>query len=194
MVGRKRSKPKSDRRCTKKKKTPIVGFVVLAVIFAWAALTNVAEAQLGKIYLNIPGIPGGSTDAGYVGWINLTQFSQTLGEGATAKIGVCRCYAVKPLDKASPALWSAVVTRQHFDKVEVDIVTAPDGSPLKLFTQKMDEVIISSIEFGEADGQPTETLTLLPGRVKINYCWRDPGSGSVLCNQGVVVCTTAPPK
>lgn len=138
----------------------------MTCMVAVVAGSGTAEAQVNT-YLLVVGVPGESTDALHAGWIDLQRFSQTL-EPSKKDIGSCQSYAVKRLDAASPALWSAAASGTVFLEMQVDIVRA-GGEQQKFFEQKMTNVRVGRVTFAEIDGLPSETVLLLPQTVTIRY-------------------------
>jgi type VI protein secretion system component Hcp len=141
-----------------------LGLVALALILS-AARATPAFADVNA-FLLVPGVPGGSTDARHVGWIDVLSVRQTLTP--TKKGSACQVEIVKPLDIAGPRLWLAAVTGQTFAEVRIEVVKAA-ADPFKVYEIRLANAIVSSISTAAGPGDvlreslvweaPSATLT-----------------------------------
>ena len=76
------------------------------VLAAGMAIGASQQALAGNIFLNIPGIPGESTDDKHKDQIEIESFSQSVDKG-----GDCSLYFTKRVDKATPLLAEAASGR-----------------------------------------------------------------------------------
>ena len=83
-------------------------------------------------YLKIEGIPGEALDANHKDWIELTDFhygvmqsvSDTASSAGGATVGGASCpdlFIAKLLDKASPKLFEACASGQHFKSMVIKV-------------------------------------------------------------------------
>lgn len=141
-------------------------------------------------YLKIEGVPGEALDANHKDWIELTDFhygvsqsvSSTASSAGGATAGGASCpdvHLAKYLDRASPKLFEACASGQHFKSMVIHISRA-GGDQQKYMEIKLEEVIISSLNAHRGDDFPTEDITLNYGRIGIQYTQqrRSDGKGS----------------
>ena len=94
----------------------------LPCLLVLAALTAASAAFADQVFVQIPSIPGNSTDPGHPAWIDAYAVDSkvafpTGGGRASFDDGAF----LKGADVASPLLNRAVATGQIFSKVEVDV-------------------------------------------------------------------------
>lgn len=132
-------------------------------------------------YLKIDNISGEALDANHKDWIEILDFrymleqpiSSTASSSGGATAGGAKCvdlYINKYIDKASPKIFEACASGQHFKNMVIDINRA-GGSQQRYLQIKLEEVIISSVtgngtHFGDI---PTESIMLNYGRISFNY-------------------------
>ncbi len=153
---------------------------MVALLFTSFTLPAVHEASAQvDTYMYIDGVPGEATAKGYENWIVLNSFGHTLTPGRRG--AHCEGVALKPLDKASPALWSAVASGTVYPEVKVAIVKTGE-SAFEFFEARLMNASLSSIKFG-GDGTPQEVVVLVPQSLVITYTPETPkGSGTPTTN------------
>ena len=173
MIIEKYGSPNNDNYNSKTRKSSFIGFLALTLIFSVAAaVTNAAAADV-KIYLRIAGVEGKSVDADHRNWIDVAEYGLTI-ELTKKESRSCQVHVVKYFDPASPALWAAVTSAKVFTEVKVDMVRGVEPQ-VKLVEQTMTNERVSRVEFGQmVNGQPAETITLLPEKVTVRYFVMNP--------------------
>jgi type VI protein secretion system component Hcp len=143
--------------------------VFLSIAAALATLaaggTTTAHAQV-ETFLLVSDVQGESMNVRHVGWIDLVSFGQTLEPNKRVG-GLCEGYAIKRLDSASPALWAGATSGTVFAEMKVEMERG--SPPVMFFEQQMLNVRVARVVFGEKEGVPTETITLLPQSVTMSY-------------------------
>jgi type VI protein secretion system component Hcp len=133
--------------------------LALLVVIAIAMAPTVSSAT-EQVFMQVPGIPGSSTVAGHVGWIEVKSFGGSAAapsSGTTAQ--PCQMTVQKPLDIASPHLWFATVTGKVFTTIDIQVV-APTATPYVLYDILLANAEITSIADSGSNALPLETLTL----------------------------------
>lgn len=139
----------------------IPGFVVL--------LATAAMPSRAATFLFIEGVPGESTDKDHRDWIDLVNFGQTLEPAKRRHSTVCEGIALKELDAASPALWSAVASKTVFPEMVLEITAESGESRITVLRQTMLNVRVSRVRFGERDQVPIEHVALAPEEISVLY-------------------------
>lgn len=162
-------------------------FAVASALAVAFLLTATVVSAATQTFMLVPGIPGGSNNAGHAQWIDVLSVSQTWA--TSRKRTSCDVQIVKPLDIAGPKLWLAAVTGQIFPEVRIDAVTSGE-SPFTFYEIRLTNAIVSSIVTAAANGGSfNENLTLTAtGATLTFYPQRPDGSlgtpvtASVPCN------------
>lgn len=141
-------------------------------------------------FLKIDGIPGESTDDKHKDWIEITSFSHSLEQpasatassagGATAeRVNHSTFNFTHLLDKASPKLYEACCTGKHIKEVTLELCRA-GGDKMKYMEIKMEQVIVSSVAPSGAAGQdfPSEAVRLSYGKIKWTYTQQKRADGA----------------
>lgn len=163
----------NDGRDTKTGQTLFMGLLVVALIVSLAAAITDAAAADMKIYLRVAGVEGKSMDADHKNWIDVAEFGLMI-ELSKKESRSCQVHVVKYFDPASPALWAAVTSAKVFTEVKVDMVRGVEPR-VKLVEQTLTNVRVGRVEFGQmVNGQPAETITLLPEKVNVRYFVMNP--------------------
>src|ERR1700676_197960 len=101
----------------------ISGLVLLLVLIAIARVPTSASAASEQIVMLVPNIPGSSTLAGHIGWIDVFSFAGSAVAPTSVSTGqACQMVVQKPLDIASPHLWVATVTGQTFATIRIQLI------------------------------------------------------------------------
>jgi type VI secretion system secreted protein Hcp len=129
-------------------------------------------------YLKIDGIDGESRDRNHKGEIDVLAFSwgikqavsQTGGGGGAGKAQISDFQIVKSLDIASPQLFAAVCTGQHFDGAVFTIENeGRTGRAQGFYKLTFMEVLISSVSPSGGNGEPTEQVSLNFQKAEIEF-------------------------
>ena len=140
----------------------ITGLLVLASGFLLAAKPATAA---GYLFLKLPGITGTSTVPGHVGDIPALSFSA----GVSAKKGAgANCSDVsimKVVDSTSPALFGLVLAGIDFPTGATltfaqDPPGPPGPSPVDVYTIRMTNASITSVQDSGSSEIPTESVSL----------------------------------
>jgi type VI secretion system secreted protein Hcp len=131
-------------------------------------------------FLKIEGVDGESTDDKHKKEIELESFSWgetnsgTAGHGAGAgagKVAPQDFHIVKRVDKASPKLFIACATGEHFKKAV--LVARKAGKEQQEYLKlTFEELIVSSYQLGGSAGSdvvPTEQVSLNFGKLEVSY-------------------------
>ncbi len=103
----------------------------LVALFSLSLLIAPAGWAAQKIFVNVSGIPGESTDANYKDWIDASLYSDGVffvgsftgqGGGQAGRSEFDPIRIVKSLDKASPKLRQAAAAGKHINNVTIDII------------------------------------------------------------------------
>jgi type VI secretion system secreted protein Hcp len=137
--------------------------IVLATLLAAAPASTVGS------WLQLPGIPGESTDDKHKNWIAIesmsfgpTNTTGTSSGGGAGKVSIHDLHITKATDKSSPLLMQAAATGKPFATAEIDV-----GSTRYILKQ----VLVSSVQQGGHGGGtgPTESVTLNYESMQIIY-------------------------
>lgn len=141
-------------------------------------------------FLKIDGIPGESSDDRHKDWIEITSFSHSLEQpasatassagGATAeRVNHAPFVFTHLLDKASPKLYEACCTGKHIKEVTLELCRA-GGDKMKYMEIKMEQVIVSSVAPSGSAGDdfPKETVALSYGKIKWTYTQQKRADGA----------------
>jgi type VI secretion system secreted protein Hcp len=139
-------------------------------------------------FLDIPDIPGESTDDKFKGKIDLISWSwgeansgtaQSGGGGGSGKVSAQDFHFVKKMDKSSPLIAQSCATGKHFAKGQL-ICRKAGGNQLVYFTTDFTEFLISSYQVGASSGSeevPTEQVSLNFSKVLWAYTIQDEKGG-----------------
>ena len=154
---------------------------LLAAALAATAVASAPAMAAVDIYLKLGDINGESTDNQHKAWIDIFSYSGgvspgsvAVGNGAARAVAATNCapLTVKKLfDRASPTLFTAAVTGQHFSKAQFDFVHA-DAARDVFIKFELNDVVVSATSQSAAAGEggaATENLSLNFGGVKITY-------------------------
>ena len=130
-------------------------------------------------FLKIDGVPGESRDVKHKGEIDLESFSwgesstgSPIGAGGGAgagKVHVEDLHVVMKMNKASPLLFLACATGQHFKQA---ILTARKAgkAQVEFLVFKFSDLLVSSYQTGgSADFEPTDHVSFNFSRIEVEY-------------------------
>lgn len=132
-------------------------------------------------FLQIAGLQGESTRAGFEGQTQLEGFSwgasnsHSMGSSGPgggvgkAKLDLFNC--TKATDLTSPPLFQACCSGKHFPTAKVTLRKAGGESSVNYLVYEFEKVFVSSIRWSDGGGEspPTETVELSFGKVTITY-------------------------
>lgn len=132
-------------------------------------------------FLQIDGLTGESTRAGFKGQTHLASFtwgaSNTTSMGSSgpgggvgkARLDTFDC--TKATDLTSPVLFQACCSGKHFRKATVTLLKAGGEAPVKYLTYEFETVFVSEIGWNgqSEESLPTESVKLSFGKVTITY-------------------------
>ncbi|HKF55840.1 MAG TPA: type VI secretion system tube protein Hcp [Blastocatellia bacterium] len=140
-------------------------------------------------FMKISTVQGESTDDQHKDWIELLSFSlgvnqpnsvvSSAGSLAAERADFHPFSVTKVLDKASPKLWTACASGEHFNEVKIEICRA-GGDKVKYMEYKMTDVLTTSVRKGAAktsDTLPVEEVTFSYGKIELNYTETDKATG-----------------
>jgi type VI secretion system secreted protein Hcp len=161
------------------------------------------------LQINSPSVPGESTQASFVGWIEIYSFSfgatnpTTVSSGqagmSAGKVSISSFNIMKNADVSSPKLFAAITTGQHYGGAVVNLLKATGTSGVQqiFWTYTFTDVMVESIQWSGSSGGsdvPTESVSLAFGKVQIDYFMQDTSTGS-MTNSGTAswnITTTSP--
>ena len=141
----------------------------VSVLLAGLLCLSVATAASAeeKFYVQVPGIPGASTDVGYTGWIEVLSFSLGFTQKACTSLSV-----MKVVDKTSPKLTLSAVLATVFPTVTL-AQSSPSGGTENYQEYKVvlfDAIVTSAQQSGSSGGGGiSESLSFQPTRVEVTY-------------------------
>ncbi len=94
------------------------------------------------------------------------------GGAGTAKADVQDMHVSKKSDKASPILFGKLCSGKHFDRVTLTCYKAGgDEKPVEYWKILMEEVFVTSVQWGGSDGgeMVNESLSLNFAKVQVTY-------------------------
>jgi type VI protein secretion system component Hcp len=120
-------------------------------------------------YMHIEGIPGESVVVGHENDIPLNSYSQSFGTKNCSRV-----VAVKPIDRASPALISYAASNTPLPSVVISIGKSATGAGRAryagdFFTATLQSVLIERVEVGDDSGLFVERVVLKPTSIRIEY-------------------------
>jgi type VI secretion system secreted protein Hcp len=133
-------------------------------------------------FLQIAGLKGESTRAGFEGQTELKTFSwgasnsSSMGSSGPgggvgkAKLDSFKC--TKATDLTSPPLFQACCSGKHFPRAKVTLIKSGGDSTVPYLVYEFEKVFVSDIQWEGEDGKvklPTETVELSFGKVTITY-------------------------
>ena len=134
-------------------------------------------------YLDIAEVPGEATAKGFEKKIEIFSFSWgasnpvTLGPGtggaASGRVSISSFNVMKKTDVASPKLFKACCTGDHYDLMTVTLrKQTGTGGQDNFLIYKFNEVYVESIQWSGStggDATPTESVSFAFGKVTVEY-------------------------
>lgn len=121
----------------------------------------------GTTFLKLDGVKGEAADRTHKDDISISSFSIGVSGGAASrsgagagKVAFSSFTITKRIDKASPSLFKAAATGQHFKQATVFFAKSKRGKATDYLEYKMSNVLISSIQDGtSSNDKPTEQVS-----------------------------------
>jgi type VI secretion system Hcp family effector len=158
------------------------GLVLLLVLIAIARVPTAASAASAgeQIVMLVPNIPGSSTLAGHIGWIDVLSFAGSAVAPTSVSTGQpCQMVVQKPLDIASPHLWVATVTGQLFATIRIQLIeSSTTGIPFLLYDIQLENAQFTSIGDSGSNALPLESVTFKATRVILTFNKQNPNGTS----------------
>jgi type VI secretion system secreted protein Hcp len=132
----------------------------------------------GRTFLKLDGIKGESIDKTHKGEIDIESFSlstggshgATGGGGGAGKVSIQSFTITKHVDKASPLLFKAASTGQHFKQVVLAFARKAGGKEHDYLQFKFSNVLVSAIQDGNSQKQiPQEQVTFAYEKVNETF-------------------------
>ncbi len=133
------------------------------------------------IYLNYEGVKGNVTAEGYKDHIAVLSINFGVSRSISMEAGnmsnrestrpsVSPVTITKVADNSVTALFKESVTGSAGKKVKIIFVRTGGDKVQEYLDIEMEDVLISSYDLtADAEGEPTETITLCPSKLTINY-------------------------
>jgi hypothetical protein len=136
---------------------------------AWASLHSFCQAEL---VLNVTGLSGDSTLAGYQGWSDIDQFAISVKRNLPAPLQL-----LAPSSSISPHMFFLALSNATIPKVTLDILVAPrpDFPSVRVASWRLDDARV--IEFGTvsgSDGSGADSYVIDYAKVQYRY-WPESG-------------------
>jgi type VI secretion system secreted protein Hcp len=146
------------------------------------------------LQINTPPVVGESTQANFIGWIEIYSFSwgasnpTTVSSGqaglSAGKVSISSFNLMKKADKSSVPLFAACTTGQHYGGAVVNLLKATGTSGMQqiFWTYTFTDVMVESIQWSGSSGgddTPTESVSLAFGKVQIDYFMQDTATGAM---------------
>jgi len=131
-------------------------------------------------FLQITGIPGESTDAKHKDWIDVEAWSwgetasgstHSGGGGGAGKVSVQDFHFVTAMSKASPKLFLACATGQHFKEAKLVGRKAGKGQQ-EFLSWTFSDLIVNSYQTGASEAatvSPMDQVSLNFAKIKVEY-------------------------
>jgi type VI secretion system secreted protein Hcp len=130
-------------------------------------------------FLLIDGVAGESLDSKHKGWIDVLAWSWgesnagahgAGGGGGAGKVDFQDFHFTMPVNKASPALFLACATGQHFKQAKL-AAQRRGKSPAEFLTWTFSDVLVSSYQTAgtEGDDVPHDAVSLNVSKAQIAY-------------------------
>ena len=137
------------------------------------------------IFLTIPGIPGESTAAGFVGSIPVQSFSwgisNQINPGSSGAGGSKPQFSdvsvVKNFDLASPLLMKAAASGSVQPKMVLSFVRIGKDN-VNFLTYEFDTIFVTSLQDSASGGIPTEAVSFAYEKVLVTYHEQSPNGGT----------------
>lgn len=165
--------------------------VVQIAVAAGVALGS-APALADSIFLQIPNLPGESTDSKHKDWIEVLSYSHSLGSNDCPQVGIA-----KMVDRATPGISEAInnATGKGITSATLAVVRNTGAGPVEYLRIAMTQVVVqnSSISASSGDSGVYESVGLQAASMTITYQQFDEKGGqgkvtsskAIMCPNGV---------
>lgn len=142
----------------------------LWVLVFVAFMSGVTTSAFAATFMKIDGVKGEATDRGHKGWIEIEieSWGSVAGTPSNGPVGggSGSVSVVKAFDKASPKIYEACTTGEHFKNVTIELEKST-GNKMEYFKYKLKDVIITGCSQG-GDGI-SESFSLNYGKIQWTY-------------------------
>ncbi len=132
------------------------------------------------VLMKFDGVPGQTQLDGYKDHMELFSYSHGVAQNVTANVSntdrttgrpMHQDFSVtKDVDKATPSLLQGLNEAKVYKTVEITVARNDSGSVVKIFTYKLEDVVISSMSVSGGSGsKPIESLTMNYARIEWTY-------------------------
>ncbi|MBN2335219.1 type VI secretion system tube protein Hcp [Candidatus Bathyarchaeota archaeon] len=142
-------------------------------------LSSAESTGSSRIFLQVTGIEGESTEADHDGWIDVLSFTMGLsdpGGGATGStrrrgtVVVDDIVVVKELDKSSPKLMEKCAGGMVIPSLVIEMCAGSGDSRAAFYRYTLENVMVTSFYCsGTDDDVPVETFTLSFEEITVTY-------------------------
>jgi type VI secretion system Hcp family effector len=173
--------------------------LILWISTALIGLTTPVAHAAEVFLMQVPGVGGDTTLAGYRGWISVGTFAAGFSNAAADTSGAVTTGArscqslqvIKPLDATSPQMSMAVFSGTAYPTVTL-VALKPSGTSLVPFLRfTLSDVVVNSIAFvgNDSTSAQNESLTLVYGQIQVTYLVQDP-TGAITAVSTTMNCLT----
>jgi len=174
--------------------------LILCISTALIGLTAPVAHAAEVFLMQVPGVRGDVTLAGYPGWISVGTFAAGFSNAAADTSGAVTTGArscqslqvIKPLDATSPQMSMAVFSGTTYPTVTL-VALKPSGTSLVPFLRfTLSDVVVNSIAFvgNVSTSAQNESLTLVYGQVQVTYLVQDPTGAITAAASTTMNCLT----
>jgi len=177
-----------------KSRASVLGAVLL-LAFSYSASLHAAV----DMFLEIPGIPGESTDPVHANQMDVLAWSWGMSHpsGGTGTANFQDLSVAKYVDQASPLIMSSCASGAHISKATLYVRKA-GVNPIEYIKIQLTNVLVSSVSTGGSGGEDrlTENVTLTFAKLQLDYLPDKPGGSAdaaysfrwdILGNTGTVI-------
>jgi type VI secretion system secreted protein Hcp len=149
-----------------------------------------------QAFLDIPSIPGESTNSNHLNQIDLLSWSLGIAGGSSAAscagshssaggVSGDQLTVVKYVDKASPPIMIGAAGGSNLGKVTLTVSKVSNGTTTDYLVYTFTNTVTTGVQWLSGGGQPEEQVTFDYGAIQVNYSPQNPdgtlGSPIVAC-------------
>lgn len=147
-------------------------------------ISSTGGAMASRMYMQITGIDGESTDKDHEDWIEILSCSMGMIDPGTGATGTTRrrgyvvledIVVVKELDKSSPKLMEKCAMGAVMPSLAIEFCRAVEGPHFTYFRYELENVMVTSFYTSGSteEGKPVETITLNYEEITVTYTETD---------------------
>jgi len=174
-------------------------------LIPWATAALIGLASQGALaselfLMQVPGVRGDVTLAGYAGWISVASFSAGFSNAAadtsgavTAGTPSCQpLQVIKPLDITSPVLSMGVISGTAYPTVTFVALNQVGTGFVPFLRFTLSDAIVQSINFAGtgASSAQYENLALVYGQIQVSYLTQSSTGGPASVVSTTINCLT----